>query len=120
MTEAGQPSALQTGYRITEEDLEASKPAVRALLVSRLEQLWRPVAVALKDDEEGFRPIDARTQEIGLRICREMALLYRMEKGPPLGHSDDEQPMGEAVDRYALVEAKISEIEQKVRAQSTT
>lgn len=104
--------------RITDEDLVNSGPAVRALLVFRLEEMWKPVHTALVDDEQGLKPIDPRTQEIGLRIIRDLAVLYRLHRPPVLVQEEDDQPMGQGVDRYSLIDEKLSQIEAKIRKQA--
>lgn len=103
--------------RITDEDLESAKPAVRALLVSRLERMWRPIEQHLdqSDAVEGAIPPDPRLLEIGLRIVRDEAVLYQMTK-PRLAVEQEEAPeLGAGVDRRALVLAQLEEREARLR-----
>ena len=105
--------------RITDEDLVASAPAVRALLVNRLEQLWRPVEAALQRDREseGMLPVDPRLLEIGLRVVKDEAALYRLSRPPVLGDdASDQDALGPGVDRRALVEAQLVEREERLRS----
>lgn len=100
--------------RITDEDLANSAPTVRALLVGRLEEMWRPVARHLEDAHQGLAPADPRMLEIGLRIVKEESLLYRLAR-PPVVSEQDEDPIGAGVDRRALVEGALVEIEKKLQ-----
>ena len=99
--------------RITDEDLVNSAPAVRALLIGRLERLYEPVARALDNDRSDLSPIDPRMMEIGLRICKEEALLYRLDKPPTIAVEDE--PVGDGMDKRALVEVRLQEIEDRLR-----
>lgn len=111
--EAQVPALLQ----ITEEDVVASGPRVRALLVSRLEALYEPVRVRLEQDKQGLQPIDPRMLEIGLRVLKDEAQLYRLTRPPMTAPQDEVEELGAGVDRRALVESHLAEIEQKLRDQ---
>lgn len=100
--------------RITDEDLISSGPAVRALLVARLEQLWKPVERALEADNAGLMPADPRLLEFGRQVVKDEAALYRLAR-PPVVAEVEEEVLGEGVDRRALVESRLQEIEQKLR-----
>jgi hypothetical protein len=103
--------------QITEADLVESGPRVRALQVARLEQIWGAVNARLQLDAGGEQPIDPRLLEIGLRVIKEEAAIYRLGRIPP-ATGDEEQDKaavgGELVD---AIEAKLAEIESKLRAQ---
>lgn len=104
--------------QITDEDLVTSAPTVRALLVSRLEQLWSPVAQVLQDANQGLGPVDPRMLEIGLRIVKEEAFLYRLAKPLTASEQPEEEAIGAGVDRFKLVEAKLAEVESRIRSQA--
>lgn len=104
--------------RITDEDLVSSAPAVRALMVSRLEQLYGPVERALEQDKLGLMPVDPRLLEIGLRVIKEESLIYKIHKPPILTQEDDQLELGEGVDRRALAEERLQEIEARLKKQS--
>lgn len=104
--------------RITDEDLVSSGPAVRALLVSRLEQLWKPVERALEADNEGLMPADPRLLEFGRQVVKDEAALYRLSR-PPVVAEEEDEVLGEGVDRRALVESRLQEIEAKLRGTSS-
>lgn len=103
--------------RITDEDLVASAPAVRALLVARLEKMWAPVEAALEQSAAvgGAIPPDPRLLEIGLRIVRDEATLYRLAKPPQLADTGDADEIGPGVDRRAMIEATLVEREERLR-----
>lgn len=103
--------------RITDEDIAESGPAVRALLVARLEQLWKPVEMRLDMEKDGSMPMDPRMMEIGVRICKELAGHYRLARPPLATPEEDTDLLGPGVDRAALVEQKLSEIEARIRSQ---
>lgn len=104
------PAAGALGpLEITEADLEDSRPRVRALLVARLEQMWEPIRVRLQQDAAGALPADPRFLELGVRICKELALHYRMYKPPPPTEAEEEQ-VGAGIDRAALINAQLEEL----------
>lgn len=108
--------ALQP-LQITDEDVNAARPAVRALWMARLEAMWEPVKLRLQMDAEGAMPMDPRMLEIGLRIAKTELDLYGMFRAvAPKPEEEDELP-GEGVDRRAMVEQHLAAIEQKLRAQ---
>lgn len=104
--------------QITEADLAESGPRVRALMVARLEALWAPVNARLQLDGAGEQPIDPRLLEIGLRIVKEEALIYRLARPPAVAEEEADEP-GAGVDRAAMVELKLQAIEEKLRAQGS-
>ena len=104
--------------QITETDLVASAPRVRALMVARLEALWAPVNARLQLDGGGEQPIDPRLLEIGLRIVKEEALIYRLGRVPSTVEEEDGDP-APGVDRAAMIDAKLQEIENKMRDQGS-
>lgn len=103
--------------QITEADLVESAPRVRALMVARLEALWAPVNARLQLDGGGEQPIDPRLLEIGLRIVKEEALIYRLGRAPAANEEEEQDP-APGVDRAAMIEGKLQEIENKLREQS--
>jgi hypothetical protein len=76
---------------ITEEQLAEDQPRVRALLLQRLERTWDWVQARLDDDAEGTRPLDPRVAEIGLRVIKEEAGLYRLGRPLPVVEEEDDQ-----------------------------
>lgn len=101
--------------QITDEDLASSKAAVRALVVARLEQLWRPINDHLKEVRD-FPP-DPRLLEIGLRITKDLSLMYHLQRAPAAAAEEEEaDEIGGGVDRRALVEQTLAELEAKRKA----
>lgn len=113
-----QPDARADVPQINDEDLVASAPRVRHLLVSRLESLWEPVRVALlRDQGEGgsLAPIDPRLLEIGLRIVKEEAGIYGIARPgkAPVQEDEDEQLPGP--EKRAAIMDRLTEIEDRLR-----
>lgn len=100
--------------QITDEDLASSKAAVRALVVARLEQLWRPISDHLKKVSD-FPP-DPRLLEIGLRITKDLSLMYQLQRPVKEPEEEETEEIGGGVDRRALVEQTLVELEAKRRA----
>jgi len=75
-------SELQAPVGIGDEHLAASAPYVRALLVTRLEQIWaacQPYILGVDEQGTRLRP-DPRFVESGLRCLDRLASLYRLDK----------------------------------------
>lgn len=106
--------------RITDDDLEASRATVRALVVSRYEALWKPVENALSVAEDPALPVDPRLLELGVRITKELSQLYELNRRRNLAPEEEEdEGLDPAVDRRALVLARLEEIEERARNQPT-
>lgn len=105
--------------QITEADLAESAPRVRALLVARCEALWAPVNARLQQDAGGEFPIDPRLLEIGLRIVKEEAGIYRLGRTPQTTGEDEEREPAIGSEQVAAIEAHLDDIERKLRAQSS-
>lgn len=116
--EPGEQHAPLGPLQITEEDLQASAPSVRALLIARYEALWKPVKVRLDQDAGGEIPIDPRLLEIGMRINKEIGLLYRLYRPPTLKPEDEEEELAVGRDTAAAIEASLQEVEIKYRGGS--
>ena len=102
-------------FEIGEDDLVLAQPKVRALQVQRLEQLWDMVRGRLDEAEQGAVAHDPRFLEIGIRILKEEALIYRLAKpAPPLEEEEDPEVVG--VNRLALINAQLDELEAKKQA----
>lgn len=88
---------------IDEEQVAASAPMVRALIVQRLEQVWRacdPHINPTQDQlEAGFRR-DPRYIEAGLRVLDRLGQIYlRLPRGNP-------DPMGDGADELLAAQEK--------------
>lgn len=98
--------------QITDEDMLASRSAVRALQIARLESMWEPVRVRLQQDEQGA-PIDPRLLEIGLRIVKEEAMIYGLYRPAPPKQEDEDEQLGAGVDRAAEIARQLDAIEAR-------
>lgn len=92
---------------IGEDELGESAPLVRALVVSRLEMIWRTCQPHV--DGSAGRP-DPRYVEAGIRVLDRLMRLYRLDA--PQTH--DEGPT-EASGTAALVESQLAELEQRLK-----
>lgn len=99
---------LEPGKGIRDEEIHDSAPLVRALLVQRLEQIWRSCDPHISG--EAGRP-DPRFIEAGIRVLDRLARLYRLDQ--PVPGSD--QSAGDLVEPAELVQAGLRELEQRQR-----
>lgn len=89
---------------IGDEQLSTNAPLVRALVVERLEMLWR-TCQPFMDGSAGIRP-DPRFVESGIRVLDRLMRLYRLDS-PSAGA---EKPL-ELGDRAQLVEDALAALE---------
>ncbi len=92
---------------IGDEQLNTSAPMVRALVVERLELMWRTCQPFI-DGSAGR--VDPRFLEAGVRIVDRLMRIYRLDTPAQAA----EPPM-EVSDRALLVERALAEVEAKVR-----
>jgi hypothetical protein len=96
-----------TGRGIGEEELHSSAPLVRALVVQRLELLWRNVEPHV--DGSLSKP-DPRFIEAGIRLLDRLNRLYRLD-APATGQ--DESPQ-ELVSTSQLVLKELEALEERL------
>lgn len=92
---------------IGDEQVSESAPLVRALVVERLEKIWRTCEPWI--DGTGGKP-DPRFVEAGIRVCDRLTRLYRLDDPIP----GSEQPDGDLVPKADLVLAGLQELEQRM------
>lgn len=110
---------LPAGTGIGDEQVAESAPMVRALVVQRLERMWRSVEPYIKPPEPvmglldpGSR-VDVRYIEAGVRITDRLIQLYGLLR-PQLGQPE---PDAEGrVDQRAVALARAEELEAKLRS----
>jgi uncharacterized membrane protein YgaE (UPF0421/DUF939 family) len=100
---------------ITDENLAKAQGAVRFQQIQRYERMLKVVESRILADEEGTHPLDPRFLELGIRILKEEAALYRLGRALPVAE-EEEDPAIAAVDRRQAVEARLQELEDKARA----
>lgn len=100
---------------ITEDNLAEAAPRVRALITSRLEQLWAQVDQHVTEVRAGERMQDPRMLEIGRGILKELAAIYRLGRPLPMPEEEVDEAL-EALDRRQIVASKLDELEAKRRA----
>lgn len=109
--------AIGSGPRmpeIDEDSITQAQAAVRYQQIVRYEDMYKLVDRRIREDEDGERPLDPRFLEIGIRILKEEAGLYRLSKPMPVTE-EEEDPSIAGVDRAAVVMAKLDELEAKRR-----
>lgn len=104
---------------ITDENLADAAPRVRALIVARIEKLWAAVEQHVDEAAAGDRMLDPRMLEIGKGLMKAEADIYRLAKAAVIAE-EEEDPAILAVDRRALVAARLDELEAKRQARDTT
>ena len=108
----GDPGAmteLQTPeLGIGEEQLSGSAPMVRALVVQRLELMWRTCEPFITS--ELGKP-DPRFIEAGIRITDRLTKLYRLDSPAHAGSEDDSASRVPALD---LVKVQLAELEARM------
>lgn len=97
---------------IGEEQLQESQPRVRALLVHRYEKVWTEIDNHIKTAQQIGRPPDPRMLEIGLRVLKDEAVLYRLGRLPTAAEADEEEPAS-VDERLALVMGQLAEVEAR-------
>lgn len=99
---------------ITDEHIRRSGPAVRKLLLDRLEMIWRTVEphVDGSRQEDGWQP-DVRFVEAGIRCLDRLAKLYRLDQPVPADPSAGDA----SVDQRELARRGLDELEGRAQDQ---
>lgn len=99
---------------IGEEEVAASAPMVRALVVQRLEMIWRSCEPHINPSPEqldlGIRQ-DPRYIEAGIRVVDRLTTLYGLTKP---SHSMSEPDSVSSVDQRALLGEQLKALEDKL------
>ena len=103
---------------INEEQVAESAGFVRALVVQRLEQVWRACEPHINPDEDalglGFRR-DPRYIEAGIRVLDRLTAIYGLLKP----HSVQADPdAGSSVDQRAALVRELEDLEVKIHGGS--
>ena len=96
-----------TGRGIGDTEIHDSAPLVRALLVQRLEKLWRTLEPYV--DGELHKP-DPRFLEAGIRVLDRLERIYRLTQ--PVPQSQENQ--GDLVPVAELVQKDLAELEARM------
>ena len=99
-------------WSVDEEALAEAQPRVRALQIQRYEQLWNVVDGHVQGHLAEDRPVDPRFLEIGIRVLKEEAVLYRLAKSLPPSEEDEDPGMG--IDRVTMALAQLAEVEARM------
>jgi hypothetical protein len=99
---------LREGSGISEEHVSSSAPMVRALVVQRLEVMWRACEPYINSD---LGKPDPRYVEAGIRITDRLAKLYRLDAPQPIQADADDTTL---VDRRELAARQLLELSQKL------
>lgn len=100
------------GIGIGEEQLSNSAPLVRALVVQRLELMWRTCEPFI--NAEAGKP-DPRFIEAGIRVVDRLTRLYRLDS--PV-HGANEPDTGTRTDTRELVRLQVGELEARMGGDS--
>lgn len=97
---------------IRDEEITESAPAVRALIVTRLEQIWSTIQPHVDGSraEDGWQP-DVRFVEAGIRCLDRLAKLYRLDQ--PVAANPLAGDV--AADTRDLVAKNLEELEGRLR-----
>lgn len=111
-----EPLQLPAGPGISDENVATSIPYVRALVVQRLEQMWRTVDPHIQtqvnpDTGLVMRP-DPRFLEAGIRILDRLSDLFRL-KGTT--HQNSQPPEADRDARILEATRRLAELEHKSR-----
>lgn len=75
---------LEGAAGITDENVNQSQPLVRALLVQRLEQIWRTcephIEVPVDGEGSPLYKADPRFVEAGIRVIDRLSRIYHLEQ----------------------------------------
>lgn len=112
----GMTSDIQPGTAgIDEKHVAESAPMVRALVVQRLEQVWRAcephINVSQEDLDLGFRR-DPRYIEAGIRVLDRLASIYGLLKTTQLQADPD---AGSSEDQRRQLTLELSELESRMK-----
>ena len=103
--------------RIDEEHVASAAPGVRALVVQRLEQVWRacePHILATQQDiEDGFRR-DPRYIDAGMKVLDRLSGIYGLLK-PHQTQADPDT--GSSQDQRLAVAKLVAELEERLPKQ---
>lgn len=96
---------------ITEENVNQSQPLVRALLVQRLEQIWRVCEphIDVPVDTEGspLYKADPRFIEAGIRVLDRLSKVYHLEQPQVSGN---EQPSVSLIELREAARTQVMEL----------
>lgn len=99
---------------INEEQVSEAAPHVRALVVQRLEQVWRAcephINPSQSDLDDGFRR-DPRYIEAGIRVLDRLSAIYGLLKPTSVQADPD---AGSSTDQRAKLTLVLEELEQRV------
>lgn len=99
---------------INEEHVAESAPMVRALVVQRLEQVWRACEPHINPDPDdvalGFRR-DPRYIEAGIRVLDRLTAIYGLLKPNQVQADPD---AGSSLDQRAQLVRELEELESRV------
>jgi hypothetical protein len=100
---------LVPDWQISEDDVAEHAPRVRGQVVKRYEDLWQLITTQIHLAEEAGRPVDPRWAELGVRVTKELASVYRLHR--VANQELDEVVLTTPVD---VIEAQLKELEAKL------
>jgi hypothetical protein len=103
---------LEPSPGIGEDEVARSQPYVRLQTIQRLEGLWATVQAHVAACQADERPVDPRYLDLGLRVLREEARLYRLDKVVKVAEAEDADRV---VDPAAVVLAQLQQLEARTQ-----
>lgn len=92
--------AATTNPELTEEDAARQAPVVRAELFRRYEDMYSLIQQQIHRQEEVGRPVDPRWVELGVRVNKEIAVLFKLARPTPV--AEEQVPVHVNVDAIEL------------------
>ena len=112
---------LESSAGITEENVNQSQPLVRALVVQRLEKIWRTcephIEVPVDGEGSPLYKADPRFVEAGIRVCDRLAKLYHLEQPQVSGNEPDKASL---MDQRELARQQVLELSARMSPTSPT
>jgi hypothetical protein len=102
---------------ITDDNLLEAAPRVRALIMSRLEQMWAAVNQHIEEAKAGDRMLDPRMLEIGKGLMKAEADIYRLGRPAPMVAEEEAVPLGRD-ELVARLGTRLDELEAKRQARA--
>lgn len=102
-----------SSWSVDDDQIAEAAPRVRALQIQRYEHMWTTVHSTVQAHLAEGRPLDPRYLEIGIRILKEEAALYRLHKvTPPVEEEQDQFAVD--MNRMDTALAQLAEIEERM------
>ena len=100
---------------ITDENVNQSQPMVRAMLVQRMEMIWRccepHIDVPVDGEGSPLYKADPRFVEAGIRVCDRLARWFKLEQPQVSGNEPDKASL---MDQRELARQQVLELSARM------